>query len=97
MRVHRIFTIVLTSTLLSLLVACGSPEPSSDPPSTPSATVTTRPVTKPAATTRSIQLDPRYPTCADAKAAGYGNYRRGVDPEYGWYRDRDQDGWVCES
>ncbi|MEU6207521.1 excalibur calcium-binding domain-containing protein [Micromonospora musae] len=40
--------------------------------------------------------DPRFSTCAKAKAAGYGPYRRGVDPEYHWYQDRDGDGTVCE-
>ncbi|MEV4624874.1 excalibur calcium-binding domain-containing protein [Micromonospora sp. NPDC049523] len=40
--------------------------------------------------------DPRFSTCAKAKAAGYGPYRRGVDPEYSWYRDADNDGVVCE-
>lgn len=40
--------------------------------------------------------DPRYSTCSAAKAAGYGPYRRGVDPEYAWYRDGDSDGIVCE-
>ncbi|TPW16225.1 MAG: hypothetical protein FD127_253 [Acidimicrobiaceae bacterium] len=41
-------------------------------------------------------LDPRYPTCTAAKAAGYGPYVFGVDPEYAWYEDRDHDGIVCE-
>lgn len=40
--------------------------------------------------------DPRYSTCSAAKAAGYGPYRRGVDPEYAWYTDRDHDGIACE-
>ncbi|YCK35936.1 thermonuclease family protein [Actinomadura sp. ATCC 39365] len=40
--------------------------------------------------------DPRFRTCAEANAAGYGPYRRGVDPEYAWYQDRDGDGVVCE-
>lgn len=40
--------------------------------------------------------DPRFRTCKDAKAAGYGNYVRGVDPEYDWYRDGDGDGIACE-
>ncbi len=39
--------------------------------------------------------DPRFGTCGDAKAAGYGPYSRG-DPEYSWYRDADDDGIVCE-
>ena len=45
---------------------------------------------KPAAT------DPRFGTCREANAAGYGNYQRGSDPEYDWYQDRDKDGSVCE-
>lgn len=40
--------------------------------------------------------DPRYATCAEANAAGYGPYHAGVDPEYAWYRDGDGDGTVCE-
>jgi hypothetical protein len=41
-------------------------------------------------------LDPRFPYCKDAIPAGYGNYVKGVDPEYDWYRDADGDGIVCE-
>jgi hypothetical protein len=41
-------------------------------------------------------LDPRFGTCREAIANGYGNYIRGVDPEYAWYRDGDSDGIVCE-
>jgi len=40
--------------------------------------------------------DPRFDTCGKANAAGYGSYRRGVDTEYNWYQDRDNDGVVCE-
>ncbi|WP_156250890.1 GmrSD restriction endonuclease domain-containing protein [Pseudactinotalea terrae] len=40
--------------------------------------------------------DPRFGSCKDAKAAGYGPYVSGVDLEYGWYRDGDSDGIVCE-
>lgn len=40
--------------------------------------------------------DPRFATCKAAKAAGYGPYYKGKDPEYGWYIDRDKDGIVCE-
>lgn len=40
--------------------------------------------------------DPRFPTCKAAKASGYGPYLRGRDVEYGWYRDGDSDGVVCE-
>ncbi len=41
--------------------------------------------------------DPRYNTCAEANAAGYGPYYRGTDPEYDWYIDADSDGVVCET
>ncbi|MEV4293376.1 thermonuclease family protein [Microbispora rosea] len=40
--------------------------------------------------------DPKYDTCEEAIAAGYGPYYRGTDPEYVWYEDRDNDGVVCE-
>jgi hypothetical protein len=56
------------------------------------------PTPKPAATKPSSRgsLDPRFGTCREAIAAGYGDYVRGVDPEYSWYTDRDKDGIVCE-
>jgi hypothetical protein len=41
-------------------------------------------------------LDPDFGTCKKANAAGYGNYVKGVDPEYDWYRDADKDGTDCE-
>jgi type IV secretory pathway VirB10-like protein len=41
-------------------------------------------------------VDPRYPSCTEATAHGYGHYVSGVDAEYGWYRDTDADGVVCE-
>lgn len=42
--------------------------------------------------------DPRFATCTAGKAAGYGPYRKGVDPGAAWYRDGDGDGdgIVCE-
>jgi endonuclease YncB( thermonuclease family) len=40
--------------------------------------------------------DERFPTCKAAKAAGFGPYVSGQDPEYDWYRDADHDGVVCE-
>jgi hypothetical protein len=41
-------------------------------------------------------LDPRFATCAAAKAAGYGPYVQGKDPEYAWYRDGNHNGVDCE-
>jgi len=40
--------------------------------------------------------DPRFETCGQAIAAGYGPYTKGIDAEYFWYIDRDKDGSVCE-
>ena len=42
------------------------------------------------------QADPRFGTCREAKARGYGPYYSDFDPEYDWYRDADSDGVVCE-
>lgn len=42
------------------------------------------------------ETDPRFGTCGEATASGYGPYYRGQDPEYDWYRDADGDGVVCE-
>ncbi|WP_207944954.1 excalibur calcium-binding domain-containing protein [Actinomadura rubrisoli] len=41
-------------------------------------------------------LDPRFDTCKEANAHGYGPYQKGTDPEYDWYIDRDGDGLDCE-
>ncbi len=40
-------------------------------------------------------LDERYPYCKDLPS-GLGNNVEGVDPECGWYSDRDHDGVACE-
>lgn len=40
--------------------------------------------------------DPRFGTCGEAIASGYGPYVKGSDSEYSWYIDRDGDGVVCE-
>lgn len=40
--------------------------------------------------------DPIFGTCGEANANGYGDYQQGRDPEYDYYDDRDNDGWVCE-
>lgn len=39
--------------------------------------------------------DPQFPSCAKAKAGGFGPYTK-ADTEYGWYKDGDNDGTVCE-
>lgn len=44
------------------------------------------------------KTDKRFDTCTALHDAGFdGNYKRGRDPEYAWYRDSDSDGMVCES
>lgn len=57
---------------------------------------TPTPTPTPTATPTATATDPRFRTCGEANAAGYGPYRKGVDPEYDWYQDRDGDGLVCE-
>ena len=61
------------------------------PAPAPAQTVGTPVVSPPAAGT-----DPRFATCKAAVAAGFGPYVSGRDAEYGWYRDGDHDGVVCE-
>lgn len=58
--------------------------------------VTPKPDPGPGTTPKGSKTDPRFPSCRAANAAGYGDYRRGHDPEYEWYRDNDHDGTVCE-
>ena len=40
--------------------------------------------------------DPQFASCKQARANGLGPYLHGQDEEYGWYRDGDSDGSVCE-
>lgn len=61
---------------------------------TTSAPATPKP--KPTKTSTGGGLDPQFGTCKAAKAAGYGPYVQGKDPEYNWYRDADHDGVDCE-
>lgn len=76
-------------------------------PTTTAAPVTAPPTPAPTAPPQTVAFvapppapapatDPRFDTCKDAKANGFGPYSRGVDPEYNWYRDADSDGIVCE-
>ena len=66
---------------------CAPPPPTTAAPPRSTASPTTAAM---AAT------DPRFGTCKEAKAAGYGPYVQGRDVEYDWYRDQDKDGIVCE-
>ena len=65
-------------------------------PADPTPPPTTQPPGSTPTTQPSAGTDPRFATCTAAKAAGYGPYYRGVDPEYAWYEDRDNDGIACE-
>lgn len=54
------------------------------------------PKPEPAPAPKPAGTDPNYGTCKEARAHGAGPYYRDRDPEYGYYRDRDGDGVVCE-
>jgi len=54
------------------------------------------PAAEAAAETSGGGTDPRFDTRGAAVDAGYGEYVRGVDAEYDWYRDGDDGGVVCE-
>ena len=54
------------------------------------------PVEVPAGESAGDGTDPRFDSCREANAHGYGDYEAAVDPEYDWYRDGDGDGWACE-
>ncbi|MDN4474697.1 DUF1524 domain-containing protein [Demequina sp. SYSU T00192] len=62
----------------------------------PSVPVATGEATPSPTATAASSTDPRFSSCAKALDAGYGPYVRGEDEEYGWYRDGDGDGTVCE-
>lgn len=76
-----------------------TPTSSATPTPTPTPTASPTPTTLPEPEPEPAQqptTDPRFDTCGEAIAVGYGPYIRGVDPEYDWYRDGDKDGDVCE-
>lgn len=55
------------------------------------------PVAKPTPSPTQAGTHPKFSSCAEAQRNGYrGPYTRGVNPEYAWYQDRDNDGVVCE-
>ncbi|GAA1661713.1 thermonuclease family protein [Microbacterium lacus] len=68
------------------------PAPEPDPAPAEPAPAEPVPFVEPAAPA----TDPQFRTCGEANDNGYGDYQAGVDPEYNWYQDRDNDGWVCE-
>ncbi|MGW6132377.1 excalibur calcium-binding domain-containing protein [Cellulomonas sp. NPDC055163] len=74
--------------------APAAPAPAAPAPAAPApaAPAPAEPEPDPASAT-----DPRFGSCKEAIGAGYGPYYAGVNPEYGWYRDGDNDGKNCES
>jgi hypothetical protein len=70
-------------TTRSPVTAAPTPPPTMAPAPPPAAVV-------------DLGTDPRFGTCKEAKANGYGPYVQGQDPEYDWYRDADHDGVDCE-
>jgi hypothetical protein len=55
------------------------------------------PTQSPANPQGTFGVDPRFSSCLEAKRNGYTKpYRLGVNPEYDWYTDGDNDGIVCE-
>lgn len=77
----------------------GDGKPGTDVGYTPSAPVAAPAPDKPAPAEAvpapAGGADPQFPSCAKAKAAGYGPYSSDR-VEYSWYRDGDGDGTVCE-
>jgi micrococcal nuclease len=55
-----------------------------------------RPITSAPTAEPHAGRDPRFGSCTEAAAAGYGDYQSGRDAEYQWYDDADGDGVVCE-
>lgn len=76
----------------------GTDENYSATPAAPVAPAAAKPAPAPAEAVPAAPAgggDPQFPSCAKAKAAGYGPYTSDR-PEYSWYRDGDGDGTVCE-
>lgn len=84
-KLHRILTSCPPAMLVPALASITT-DPNAGRPATASVT---QPV--------GGSTDPRFGTCGEAIAAGYGPYASGRDEEYSWYIDRDKDGTVCES
>ena len=84
-------------TLSSILSgACGATVITQPARASVAYTTTTTTTTGGTGGTGSGGTDPQYRTCTEAKSHGYGPYYRGIDVEYPWYDDRDNDGVVCE-
>lgn len=98
-----IYTIDVTSTttveqpaVAPATVAPAPEAPAPVPAPAPEAPAPVQPAVVPPAPVEAAGTDPRFPNCKEAIAAGYGNYIQGINPEYNWYRDGDNDGINCE-
>ncbi len=79
-----------TAELLAVWDPAPAPTAGTSPPPAPTAG------TSPPLPAVDLGTDPRFGTCAEAQQNGNTPYERGVDPEYEFYDDRDDDGIVCE-
>ena len=101
-----VYTIAVTSTTTveqpAVAPAAVAPAPETPAPvpevptPAPEAPAPVQPAVVPPAPVEAAGTDPRFPNCKEAIAAGYGNYIQGINPEYNWYRDGDNDGINCE-
>lgn len=82
-----------TSPAVEPTATAPAPEPLADPAVEPAAVA---PAPAPAPAAQPEGTDPQFSSCRKAKAAGYGPYVAGIDPEYHWYGDGDNDGINCE-
>ncbi|GAA1750034.1 excalibur calcium-binding domain-containing protein [Nonomuraea bangladeshensis] len=76
--------------------------PPTTPPATPPASSGTQPgaATSPGVTSPASGAggeDPRYASCKEAVAHGYGPYSKDSHAEYFWYPDTDRNGVACNS
>lgn len=86
----------ITTTRQPAAVAAVVEQPAPAPAPEPAPAVVPAAVPAAVPAVADTATDPRFSSCKKAKAAGYGPYVSGVDPEYAWYRDGDNDGINCE-
>lgn len=71
------------------------PAPAPEPVPEPEPVIQEPVIQEPAAEPAPASV-PNPGTCKEAAAKGMGPFKKGVDPEYDFYDDRDSDGIVCE-
>lgn len=91
-----VYTVLQTCPDQPLASVSGVDVPVSSPVAPPAETPVEAP---PAPVTPEVPAsggnDPQFSSCTKAKAEGFGPYTK-ADAEYGWYKDGDNDGTVCE-